>query len=54
MIVIAALILGALIGWRRGAAIGGNAKDRTWYAGVFGILFALAGLILTIVLERAL
>lgn len=54
MIVIAALILGAFLGWRRAAAIGGNAKDRAWYAGVFAILFALAGLFLTVILERVL
>lgn len=54
MIVLAALILGAVIGWRRGAAIGGNAKDRAWYAGVFAILFALGGVLLTVILERAL
>ena len=47
MIVIAALVIGALVGWRRGTAIGGNAKDRAWYAGVFAILFALAGLFIT-------
>ena len=54
MIVLAAFILGAFLGWRRAAAIGGNAKDRSWYAGVFAILFALAGVFVTVILERAL
>lgn len=54
MIVLAALILGAFLGWRRAAAIGGNTKDRSWYAGVFAILFALLGLFVTVILERTL
>ena len=53
MIVIAALLIGAFVGWRRGVAIGGNTKDRAWYAGVFAILFALAGLFITVFLARA-
>lgn len=53
MIVLAALLLGAVIGWRRAAAIGGNAKDKAQYATVFAIIFALAGLFATVLVARA-
>ncbi|WP_195759828.1 hypothetical protein [Paracoccus sp. S-4012] len=54
MIVLAALILGAVLGWRRAAAIGGNTKDRVQYAAVHAILFALLGMFATILVDRAL
>lgn len=53
MIVIAAIIIGGLIGWRRATALGGNAKDRALYIAVFGLMLGIAGLFVTILIERA-
>jgi len=53
MIMLAALIIGALIGWRRAKAMGGNAKDIAQYAAVYGLLFLLAGVLLTVFLARS-
>ncbi len=47
-----AFALGALFGWRRAAARGGDRLDRLQYAAVHGILFALVTLIVTIGAER--
>ena len=47
-----AFALGALFGWRRAVAGGGDRLDKLQYAAVYGILFTLAALILTIVAER--
>lgn len=52
MIVIAALVIGAILGWRRAGRLGGGTKDRAQYAAVFGLIALLLGLFLTIALER--
>lgn len=52
MIVIAALIFGALLGYRRAATRGGNGFDRAQYAAVHAIVMGLLGLIITIAINR--
>ena len=52
MIVIAALVIGAVLGWRRATALGGNTRDRAQYAVAFGLIFLLAGLFVTILIDR--
>ena len=52
MILIAALLLGAFLGWRRAASLGGNRKDQAQYAAAFALAFAVVALFLTIALER--
>lgn len=54
MIVLAGLLLGIFWGIRTARARGGNRLDMAQYAAVFGILFALAGLFVTIAVERML
>ncbi|WP_199286174.1 hypothetical protein [Paracoccus suum] len=53
MIILAALVIGGLLGWRRAAALGGNVKDRALYILVFALIFALVGLFVTILIDRA-
>ena len=45
MILIAALIFGALLGWRRATQLGGNTRDRVQYAVAYALGFAAAGLL---------
>lgn len=45
-------ILGALIGGRTAHKRGGNRKDIAQYATSFGIAFALAGFVLTVLIDR--
>ncbi|MFC3628353.1 hypothetical protein ACFOM8_02725 [Paracoccus angustae] len=52
MIVIAAAIVGAFLGWRRAGQLGGLPRDRAQYAAGFGMAFALAGLFATVILDR--
>lgn len=52
MIVLAAAVFGILLGLGAARRNGGNKKDMAQYAAGFGIFFALAGVILTIVIER--
>ncbi|MDO5612242.1 MAG: hypothetical protein Q4G14_03250 [Paracoccus sp. (in: a-proteobacteria)] len=54
MIVIAAIVIGALLGWRRAAQMGGALRDRAQYAAVFAIAFAILGLFATVFIERSL
>ncbi|MDO5706356.1 MAG: hypothetical protein Q4G49_14995 [Paracoccus sp. (in: a-proteobacteria)] len=54
MILIAAIVIGALLGWRRAAALGGAVRDRIQYAAAFAIGFAILGLFATILIERLL
>lgn len=53
MIVLAAGIAGAVYGGLMARRRGGKAADVAQYAAGFGIAFALAGLFLTIFLDRA-
>lgn len=52
MIVIAGLILGAAFGARKALKAGGRKLDALQYGAGYGILFALVGLFLTIVIDR--
>jgi hypothetical protein len=54
MIVIGGFILGALIGAFTARKRGGKPADMAQYAAGFGIALCLAGLFLTILLERLL
>jgi hypothetical protein len=47
-----AFALGALFGWRRAVARGGDRLDRLQYAVVHGILFLLVTLVATLAAER--
>ncbi|WP_176715522.1 hypothetical protein [Thioclava sp. SK-1] len=53
MIVVAALIIGAIIGNRRARSRGGNTMDRVQFASVYAICFALVALFVTIVVGRS-
>lgn len=52
MIVIAAILIGALLGWRRAARLGGNRRDRAQYAAAYAMGLAVIGLFLTIIIDR--
>ena len=52
MIVIAALILGAAIGWVRAGKLGGALADRVQYAAAHAIGFAVLGIFLTVLVSR--
>ena len=52
MIVIAAVIIGALLGWRRAGQLGGGRWDRVQYAAGFAVAFAVLGLFATVILDR--
>ena len=52
MIVIAAMVLGAVVGAITAARRGGRKLDMLQYAAGFGIAFTIAGLFLTILIER--
>lgn len=54
MIVISAFVFGALFGWMRARNRKGNRLDMVQYAAIFGILFAIIGLFVTLILERML
>jgi hypothetical protein len=54
MIVIAAFTLGALWGGFLARRRGGRKLDIAQYAVAFGVAFAIGGLFLTVILERAL
>ena len=47
-----AFALGALLGWRRAAARGGDRLDQLQYAAAHGIFLALVTLAATILLQR--
>jgi hypothetical protein len=53
MIVIIAALAGAIIGGLTAARRKGNKADMAQWALVYGIAFALAGLVLTIIIEKA-
>lgn len=52
MIVIAAAILGAFLGWSTAKKRKGNKLDMAQYAAGYGIAFAIAGLFLTLLIDR--
>lgn len=52
MIVLAAILIGALIGWTRATRLGGTRADRVQYAAALGFGFAALGVLLTILLAR--
>jgi hypothetical protein len=54
MFVIGGLILGAIGGGLRAKARGGKRADIAQYAAVYGLLFGVLGLFLTIALDRML
>jgi len=54
MIVLAGLVAGALIGALTARRRGGNRLDMAQYGAVWGIIGALAGLFLTIGIEKLL
>jgi hypothetical protein len=54
MFVIGGFLLGAVGGGLRARSRGGKRADIAQYAAVYGLLFALAGLFLTIWLDRML
>lgn len=54
MFALAGLIIGAIFGALRARRRGGNRLDMFQYAAVHAILFALAGLFLTLIVHRAL
>ncbi|MCF3974545.1 hypothetical protein [Paracoccus salsus] len=52
MIVIAALVIGAILGWRRATQLGGNSRDRLQYAAAFAMGLGVIALFLTVLIER--
>ena len=52
MILIATLLIGAFLGWRHAARLQGNRLDRAQYAAVYAMIFAMAGLFLTLMIDR--
>ncbi|MBU2958429.1 hypothetical protein Q4511_06595 [Paracoccus sp. 1_MG-2023] len=53
MIVIAAIVIGAALGWRRAGKLGGNTRDRIQYAAVHAIVLAAVGVLATVLIDRA-
>ncbi|WP_185968575.1 hypothetical protein [Paracoccus sp. M683] len=54
MIILAALLIGAYVGWRRAVALKGNRKDQLQYAASHALAFAAIGLIATVLIDRLL
>lgn len=52
MIVIAAAILGAFLGWRRATQLGGNRRDRAQYAVAYALGLAVLGVFVTLFVHR--
>jgi len=52
MIVIAAFIIGAAIGWMRAVKAGGSRADKLQYAVAHALALGVLGMFLTIVLSR--
>ncbi|WP_170293981.1 hypothetical protein [Paracoccus limosus] len=52
MIVLVAILLGAVIGWMRAARLGGSRADRLQYAAAHALAFAALGVFITIILAR--
>ena len=54
MIIIAAILIGAVVGDWRARKVGGNTRDRLHYAAVHAVGFAVVGILATAVLDRML
>jgi len=54
MFVIGGLLIGAIAGGLRARSRGGKAADIAQYAMVYGLIFALVGLFVTISIDRSL
>ena len=54
MIVLFAILAGAALGDRRARKAGGGRKDRIQYALAHALAFAIAGLFVTVLLDRSL
>lgn len=52
MILLPAILTGAILGWVRAARRGGNRADKMQYALAHAILFAILGLFATILYHR--
>jgi len=52
MIVIAAFLIGAAIGWMRAAKAGGSRADKLQYAVAHGLALTVPGVFLTVALSR--
>lgn len=52
MVVIAAILIGAALGWRRATQLGGDRRDRLQYAAGFGFAFSIMGILATVILDR--
>ncbi len=52
MIVIAAFLLGAAVGWMRAAKAGGGTADKLQYAAAHGLALTVVGLFLTVLITR--
>lgn len=52
MIILAAILLGAFLGWRRASQLGGNSRDRLQYAAAFAMGFAVLGLFASVIIDR--
>lgn len=52
MILVPALVLGALLGYMTAARRGGNRLDRLQYAAVYAMIFALIGLFAALMIDR--
>jgi phosphate/sulfate permease len=52
MLIVAALALGAFVGWRRAAARGGDRLDRYQYAAAHSIAFALLFVVASVLAGR--
>ncbi|UFS66457.1 hypothetical protein [Paracoccus denitrificans] len=52
MIVIAAFILGAAIGWMRAAKAGGSRADKLQYAAAHALALTVLGIFLTVFVSR--
>lgn len=52
MIVLAAIVLGAALGFWRAAKLGGNRADRLQYAAAHALGFAALGIVVTVLLSR--
>lgn len=52
MLVLIAFVLGAAVGWWRARRRAGDRLDRLQYGAVHGIAFALAAVILLVIVQR--